>query len=122
MPIDTNHTTCDRLLARRERLARAAAAALAHGHEDGPTLEQCQYDLEESLEDRLPVSTWRHLWPTWRELDLVLAHEPATGQRSDECVLCVEGDGGATKRLRSSLASQQVQPGSTDWPRLSVSA
>jgi len=103
MPRRTDDPAVQRLLTRRERLARAAAAALAHGHEDGPALEQSQYDLEETLEGRLPVTTWRRLWPTWRELDLLLAHEPTAGKRSDDCVLCAKDD--AVRRRNASTAA-----------------
>jgi hypothetical protein len=88
MPGIPTPDTLDRLLQRRERVARAAAAAIAHHHGDAQLLETCQMDLEETLEDLLPVRTWRVLMPTWRELDLLLSHDPNRGQRDPDCQLC----------------------------------
>lgn len=80
--------TLERLLARRDSVARNAAAAIAHRHDDAELLETCQLDLEEALEHLLPRRIWRQLYPTWRELDLILVHDPASGEREEGCVLC----------------------------------
>jgi hypothetical protein len=66
-----------RLLDERDRSAALAAEATAHAWPEAAHLEQRQHDLEEQLEDHLPVSTWRRLFPRWTLETVVRSHDPA---------------------------------------------
>jgi hypothetical protein len=64
------------MLRERDRIAALAAEATAHGWPEADHLEQHQHDLEAHLEDVLPTSVWRQLFPAWT-LDTVLrSHDP----------------------------------------------
>lgn len=83
----------NRLLARRERVAEAAAAHTAHDLPGADLLWQALDDLEETIRHRFP-QVWRDHFPNWVALDVERVPHPLGGLNR-VCPLCPDPGSGA---------------------------
>lgn len=65
------------LLATRDAVAAQAAEAEAHDLANAAGLCGRQAELEDQLEQQLPIEQWRRLYPTWVVQDVRRSHDAA---------------------------------------------
>jgi len=90
-----------RLLAARDTIAAQAIAAHAHSLPTATELTTQHQALEELLEDQLPTTVWRRLFPRWVVTDVLRSHDPSHPQPK-HCQICAAQTATRPRRLKLS--------------------
>ena len=90
-----------RLLQARDTIAAQAIAAHAHSLPTATELTTQQNELEEQLENQLPIKVWRRLYPRWVVTDVLRSHDPRHPQPK-HCQICAAQTATRPRRLRLS--------------------
>lgn len=90
-----------RLLQARDTTAAQAITARAHHLATEGELTAALSTIEEQLEDGLPTTVWRRLFPQWVVTDVLRTHDPDHPQPK-HCPICAAQAATQPRRLRQS--------------------